>query len=241
MTAVRDGTPRRARARAATIEEIKATALDLMREQGNLDVHFADIARVMGLTPPALYRYFGDRDELLTALITAAYDDLGGQVARARDAVPVHDIGGRWLAAAQAYRQWAKQEPQQFSMILGLPVPGFVAPQAGPTTEAAERALSQLSGLFVEAMARGRLHEPLIRDVDPAIAVCASESKEDLGVAIPAESFQAMLHVWAALHGFASLEAYGHLNWMEPDARDALFLAQVKLSARASGIPVAQD
>ena len=36
---------RRERARAATIEEIKATALDLMREQRTTDIRFTDIAR----------------------------------------------------------------------------------------------------------------------------------------------------------------------------------------------------
>ena len=41
---------RRERARTATIEEIKSTALDLMREQGTTDVRFTDIARVMGMT-----------------------------------------------------------------------------------------------------------------------------------------------------------------------------------------------
>ena len=71
-----------------------------MREQGTTDVRFTDIARVMGMTPPALYRYFADRDELLGALIADCYDDLGAAVARARDSVPADDIGGRWFAAA---------------------------------------------------------------------------------------------------------------------------------------------
>src|SRR6185503_1934912 len=68
---------RRERARAATIEEIKTTALSVMREQGTTDCRFTDIARLMGMTAPALYRYYGDRDELLTDLITDAYSDLG--------------------------------------------------------------------------------------------------------------------------------------------------------------------
>src|SRR3954462_5290093 len=114
---------RRERARAATIAEIKQTALDLMREQGTTDVRFTDIARVMGMTPPALYRYFADRDALLTDLITDAFDDLGRSLSEARDAVPERDMGGRWLAAAQGSRQWAKREPQQFALILGMPVP----------------------------------------------------------------------------------------------------------------------
>lgn len=238
MTAVRTGAPRRERARAATIEEIKESALGLMREQGTVDVRFTDIARVMGITPPALYRYFADRDELLTALITDAYNDLGRRVAAARDGVADRDIGGRWLAAAQAYREWATTEPQQFSLVFGLPVPGYVAPEEGPTTEAASRALSQLSALFVDAQVRGKLRRALIREVDPVLEVCAHGKNDDLGVEIPAENFQAMLTAWASLHGFTSLEAYGHFDWMEPAARDALFLAQVQLSAKASGIPV---
>ena len=70
-----------------------------MREQGTTDVRFTDIARVMGMTPPALYRYFADRDELLTALITDAYGDLGatgrrGARQRSRGR-PRRPLGGR--------------------------------------------------------------------------------------------------------------------------------------------------
>ena len=47
-----------------------------------------------------------------------------------------------------------------------------------------------------------------------------------------------MLHAWATLHGFTSLEAYGHFDWLEPEARDALFRSQVRLAAEAAGLPV---
>ena len=229
--------PRRERARAATIEEIKATALDLMREQHTTDVRFTDIARVMGMTPPALYRYFADRDELLTVLITDAYNDLGDRVAASRDEVPATDIGGRWLAAAEAYRSWARQQPEQFSLILGMPVPGYAAQEEGPTTEAAKRAMNQLSALFVDAAVRGQLQPPLIGHVDPAMLTCAGDKHPELNGVLAPESFQAMLQAWACLHGFASLEAYGHLDWLTPEARDSLFLSQVALIAKASGLP----
>ena len=235
MTAAQSELPRRERARAATIEEIKATALDLMRETGTTDARFTDIARVMGMTPPALYRYFADHDELLTALIIDAYDDLGRAVAESRDAVAEHDIGGRWLAAAEAYRQWARREPQQFALIFGLPVPGYLAPQEGQTTEAASRAMSQLAALFTEAHQTGKLRHALIREVEPAFGRCADgESKFS---EIPTDNFQAMMHAWASLHGFTCLEAFNHLDWMEPEARDALFRAQVRLAAKSAGLP----
>jgi AcrR family transcriptional regulator len=227
---------RRERARAATIEEIKDTARRLMRDQQTTDVTLSDIARAMGMTPPALYRYFDDRDDLLSALITDAFRDLGGRLAEARESVPGDDLGGRWMAAASAYRRWASSEPQQFALILGLPVPGYVAPEEGPTTEAAKAAMAQLADLFVTALSRGQLGQPLVREVDPSVVECAHGEKPDFHD-VPPENFQAMLHAWASLHGFTSLEAYGHLDWIKPEARDAVFRGQVRLAAMAAGLP----
>ncbi|GAB3847450.1 TetR/AcrR family transcriptional regulator [Dactylosporangium cerinum] len=233
--------PRREKARAATIDEIKLTALTHMRETGTLDIRFADIARAMEMTPPALYRYFADRDELLSALIADAYDDLARCVAEARDAVPAADIGARFLAIARSYRQWARQEPQQFALIFGLPVAGYVAPVDGPTTEAAQRAMSQLSQLFLEAIELGVLTQPRLRDVHPAIAACAEQKNQHLATEIPAETFQAMLHTWSTLHGFACLEAYGHFDWIDEAGRDALFDGHARLAAEVAGLPAPKD
>ena len=229
---------RRDRTRVATVGEIKATALALMREHGTTDVRFTDIARVMGMTAPALYRYFADRDELLTALIADGYQSLGAQIAEAREQVPEHDIAQRWLASAEAYRRWARSEPQQFSLVLGLPVPGYTAPDEGPTTEAAKGAMDQLAHLFIGAAEQGRLRKPVIREVSPDVAACQLAKHEEQEGLIPPENFQGMLLTWAMLHGFTCLEAYGHLDWMEPAARDALFLSQVRLAAKSSGLPV---
>ena len=229
---------RRERARAATIDEIKATALELMRDSGTTDVRFTDIARAMGMTPPALYRYFADRDELLTALIVDGFGSLGSAVGGALSPLPDEDLAGRWVAAATAYREWARSEPQQFALILGMPVPGYVAADDGPTTEAAKAAMSQLSSLFTAAAETGKLRKPLIREVAGALVDCQHEKHDELEGLLPPETFQAMLQTWAMLHGFVSLEAYGHFDWVEPEARDALFLSHIRLAAKAAGLPV---
>ncbi|HEX6234656.1 MAG TPA: TetR/AcrR family transcriptional regulator [Jiangellaceae bacterium] len=231
---------RRERARAATIEEIKETATRLMSEQGTTDLRFSDIAREMGMTAPALYRYFADRDELLTALIADTFDELGAIVAAAREQVPADDVWGRFLAVADAYRSWAKQEPVRFALILGMPVPGYNAPEDGPTTEAAQRAMSQLKAIFFDAADQGVLDKPLLTDVDEALRECVEvEKAEHPDEPTPSpETFQAMLHSWASLHGFSSLEAHGHLRWLTPEGRDALFLSYVRLTAITAGLPV---
>jgi AcrR family transcriptional regulator len=230
--------PRRERARAATIDEIKQTALKIMHTRGSVDVTFTEIARAMDMTPPALYRYFADRDQLLTALIADAYNALGAAITEAYTVANPPLLENRWFAVTQAYRQWARREPQQFSLIFGLPMPGFAAPQEGPTTEAARRALAQLSRLFVDAIEQGRLGEPLIKKIHPAVAACAATKQTHTGLEIPPLSFQAMLHAWAIIHGFITLEAYGHFEWMGEQARDELFRGQLRLAAIASGMPV---
>jgi AcrR family transcriptional regulator len=228
---------RRERARAATIAEIKEAAFSLMAESGTIDVRFTDIARVMGMTPPALYRYYADRDDLLGDLISDTYEHLGAAVAKARDSVDPDDIGGRWFAAATAYREWARSQPQRFALVFGLPVPGYVAPEDGPTTEAAKRAMSQLGDLFVSAALAGQLRPPLVTEASEALADCASEKHPELDGLVPPESFQAMLQAWASLHGFTCLEAYGHFDWVGEEAREALFRGHVTMIARAAGIP----
>jgi hypothetical protein len=45
-----------------------------------------------------------------------------------------------------------------------------------------------------------------------------------------------MLHAWIAVHGFVSLEAFGHLEWMPPPARDALFAAQLQVCLVGLGL-----
>jgi len=229
---------RRERQRAATLEEIKEVARGLMREQGTIDVRFTDIAKEMGMTPPALYRYFAHRDELLTELIAEAYRELGREVAEARERCDPDDIGGRWIAVGTAYRDWARRESEQFALILGMPVPGYVAPKAGPTTDAAKDAMAQLSLLFIRAAELGVLQKPLVRDVSDEMAACAAEKHPELDGLVPPESFQAMIQAWATLHGVTSLDAYGQFDWMTDEAREALFVSTLRTAALAAGIPI---
>jgi AcrR family transcriptional regulator len=238
VTATASGTlNRRQRQRAATVEEIKEVARGLMREQGTTDVRFTDIAKEMGMTPPALYRYYADRDALLTELIADAYRDLGQTVAQARDRHDADDVSGLWVAAGTAYRDWARREPQQFALILGMPTPGYVAPEDGPTTDAAKDAMAQLALLFIRAAELGVLKQPLVREVSDEMAACAAEKHPELGGLVPPENFQAMMQAWANLHGITCLDAYGQFDWMSDEAREKLFVATLRTAALAAGLP----
>src|SRR5512136_194807 len=106
--------PRRERLRTAAIEEIKATAWQQIAEQGAASLSLREIARRMGMTAPAIYRYYPDRDALVTALIIDAFAAFAEAMETARDALPPGDHVGRFRAIATAYRRWAVTNPQKY-------------------------------------------------------------------------------------------------------------------------------
>ncbi|MET1074311.1 MAG: TetR/AcrR family transcriptional regulator, partial [Umezawaea sp.] len=94
----------RARYREQVRDEVRAHAWDQIVEAGASALSLKAIAKKMGMTAPALYRYFASRDELLTELVLTAYSDLAGIV----EAVPVDaDPGTTLRLLAGALRDWA--------------------------------------------------------------------------------------------------------------------------------------
>ena len=100
---------------------------------------------------------------------------------------------------------------------------------------AVSRVASVTGGTVVSGSVGGTVSS---RPLGSAVVDCQHAKHDELEGVMPAESFQAMLQTWAMLHGFVSLEAYGHFDWIEPDARDALFHSHIRLAATAAGLPV---
>jgi len=227
---------RRERVRAATIDEIKSTALRLMAVHGS-DVRFADIAREMGVTAPALYRYFADREELLTALMVDGFSQLASQLGVALDASPPDDLAARIRAVGRCYRSFAVADPQRFSLLFGPPASGYGSHAEGgalPANVAVMATLEQLVGSVID---HGELHPPLVPKVGRSLAKEISVRQSAEGSRIPAGTYQSLLHALFAIHGSACLEAFGHLDWLSPQSRRELFEAQLTLLAQAMGTP----
>ncbi len=120
-----------------------------MAEKGAPGLSLREVAREMGVVSSALYRYFPTRDDLLTALIVDAYNDLGAFAERAVSRVPRDEPRRRLHAAAAAIRKWAKANPNEYALLYGSPVPGYEAPPF--TVEPAARVALVLGTIVVEA------------------------------------------------------------------------------------------
>src|SRR4051794_28037885 len=111
----------RARVRAEMTAEIKAAARRHLATDG-ANLSLRAIARDLGMVSSALYRYFASRDELLTALIIDAYNDLGEVAERADAAVTDRtDARSRWMTVAHALRGWALTNPAEYALLYGTP------------------------------------------------------------------------------------------------------------------------
>jgi AcrR family transcriptional regulator len=211
MTETAARPPRRERVHQATVEEIKAVARAQMAAEGTAAVNLRAIAREMGMTAPALYRYFGSRDHLVTALVTDAYDALADAMEAAVAAVAAGRHADRVRAAFGAFRAWGLEHPTEFALIFGSPIPGYVAPEA--TRPAGTRYTSLLARLLVEAHAAGALDPAAI---DFRVPAELGRQLEDLqrrgffpGAPVPVVALG--LSAWTRLHGLVTLEVFGHL------------------------------
>ena len=205
----------------------------MLREHGP-ELRFTDIARDMGMTAPALYRYFADRDELLSALMVDGFEELQADLTRALDATAPADLAARIRAVASAYRSFASQDPSRFSLLFGLPNPGFAHNQhsSGPAAGATMAALETMLRTVID---HGGLPRPLVHQVGPTVATELPTVQRAAGDPIPPEHYQALLHFLAAIHGFACLESFDHLSWIDARACDEIFEAQVALLVEAMG------
>lgn len=152
---------RRELKREETEAEIKAIARQQMAEVGASALSLRAIARAMGMSAPALYRYFADRDALVTALIIEAYEDLGDAIEAASLTGDQDDYYGRFQAIALAYRAWAVTHPQDFMLIYGTPIPGYQAPRE-KTVAPASRVQQIFGQMLGEAIQAGVLKPPSV-------------------------------------------------------------------------------
>lgn len=152
-------TTRREKQRQATLEEIKTVARQQMAESGAAALSLNAIAREMGLTTPALYRYFANRDALVTELIVAAFQSLGDAIEQADAGKARDDFDGRFQAMAHAYRNWAITHPQDYDLIFGTPIPHYHAPKER-TVPLASRIPTLFGILLHQAEAAGKMEIP---------------------------------------------------------------------------------
>jgi AcrR family transcriptional regulator len=198
----------RERARAELTREIVDTARAHLATEGASGLSLRAVARDLGMVSSAIYRYFPSRDDLLTRLIIDAYNALGDAAETEEAEVTRSDLRGRWLAVAHGARDWALEHPQEWSLIYGSPVPGYVAP--ADTIGPASRTTSLLITILADLQTQGGVSTPqkVGRIVHAAMAPIRAAVPEH----VPDDLIVRGLMAWTELIGTISLEVNGQFH-----------------------------
>jgi len=163
--------------------EIVDAASALLEHSGSeAAITLRAVAREVGITAPSIYPHFADREEILSVVLTHAYEAI---VARLRLAVQgEEDPVARLRAAAHAYVAFAAEQPHRYRVLFERHRP------PGSATIKEAETVEQMPGIDAFAV--------LLDAVRDCISTGASKAPSALAAATG---------LWVALHGYVTLRA----------------------------------
>lgn len=224
---------RRGRVRVATDQDIRRTARTLLVERGPEAVTLRAIARALGITAPALYRYYGSRDDLIQHLRLDVIADLAAELSEEVAAL-TDDAAVQLFAICRGFRRWALTHTKEFTLVFASPT-GEVGSAAG-SVATLNRASEPFGRIFL--ITAGRILATHQLTIPPAEAV-PPELRDDLtafqdellavlresGAEFPEDKMDlgttyVMIQFWARLYGHITLEVFGNypIPMSKPDA-----------------------
>ena len=223
----------RERVRRELTSEIKEVALAQLASSGGAALSLRAIAREMGMASSALFRYFRNRDALLTALIIDSYSSLAEAAETAEARMHQESIEDRWMAICHGVRNWAVAHPHEYALIFGSPIPGYAAPTG--TVAPASRVPLLLGDLLGDLMSQ-KSYE-VSAHLEPSLAVrrAIEPVRAMMPKGVPSDLMVRGLMAWTYLFGAVSFEVFGHRHNVIADP-EAFFDYEVRRLATMIGL-----
>ncbi|MFJ6670524.1 TetR/AcrR family transcriptional regulator [Actinosynnema sp. NPDC091369] len=222
---------RRERLRAETERDIRRQARALLVERGRDAVTLRAIAREVGITAPALYRYYDSREDLLRRLAEDVCADLAAELEADLDRIDPGDVTAQVYAVCRGFRRWALAHPQEFALVfastedaLGSCTPNEDRSQVG----------DQFGRVFLEVAGRLIASHPLPDDLGgddvpvnlhgelaafqkvllATVAERGVEVDEDV---LPLGAVYHITQSWVRIYGHVALEVFGRFPFAVTD------------------------
>ena len=225
---------RRERMRAATEQEIRHHARALLVEHGRDAVTLRAIARELGITAPALYRYYDSREDLLRSLCDDICTDLSAVLSHGLEQAG-NDYRARVFAACRVFRSWALAHPEEFSLVFG-------SPRQTGEDQFANVFLGFVGPLMAEGVSAENVEagpEPgdldLAREQRALADALAASGIEAPPEALRPEAVHALLRWWVRVYGHVALEVFGRFPFDISHA-EQLFESMLGELAREVGL-----
>ncbi|MEM9776367.1 MAG: TetR/AcrR family transcriptional regulator [Chloroflexota bacterium] len=204
---------RRQQQREALLADIKQAAWDLVAEKGATGISIRAIAKQIGMTPPAIHYYYKTVDVLITELLIESFEAMLGSLVATRESTSAKPYPEQLFRYAAQYRTWALENPVQFQLIYGNPIPGYEQPTE-LTYPPARQSFALFASLIQEALDARALQLPPSYQTVPSTMLPAFDQLQQE----PDHQFDpAVLYVtaalWSRFHGLVMLELF---NLIQP-------------------------
>jgi AcrR family transcriptional regulator len=197
---------------------IKQMALRRLTAHGPAGLDLDAVADHAGITHEELRACFARRENLLTAMILDAYNDMGAEAEAAdRWAIAQHASPlERWQATCRSIRLWAQNHPHEYALIWGPPLPGYSAPPE--TMIAGSRAALVLIGILRQTGSHHRVPDSLeVRHLSPGMRRNIATLSDGMLAGVPDLVIARVLIAWTQLLGAVSFAVYGQVREFASD------------------------
>lgn len=198
-------------------DDIKKAARRLLIRGGADALTLAAIARELGITAPAIYRYFTDLEALTRTLAHELVTELTEHMQMHVDAVPEDDPEARIQVATREFREWTRTHRAEFALLFGTP------PQATGTAHdyVARDWVCRLSTVFGEPFTalwqRDAISVPTDEELEPALLDELARYREAAHLDLSLGAVSAFLSCWNRIYGMACLEAFDYFGFTFTD------------------------
>jgi AcrR family transcriptional regulator len=200
-----------------TVAAIVVAARRLLVDGGLENVGIRELARILGVSAPALYNHTsGGRGEIVDLLAAACLDELSDGVLAARDALPAHDHRGRFLAASRAWYRWAHDHPAEHALLFATPAVAFERPAQGRAHIAGTRLGQAFTEIAVSAALAGRLRACPPENVPAEVAEQLDRWASATGLPLGPGHLWSMVCAFQDLMGLVMTESFGQLGYALP-------------------------
>ncbi|MGH3438936.1 MAG: TetR/AcrR family transcriptional regulator [Sciscionella sp.] len=211
---------RREQPRTDTERHIREQARKLLVQRGAGAVTLRAIARELGITAPALYRYYNSREDLIQHvcldICADLAEDLACDLARMTRATPVSQV----FELCRGFRRWALAHPKEFTLVFASP-----ATEATAGSGVLPLAEEPFGRIFLTVAGRVLASSGVVVPADPTVpehlrhdlaglreSLLATLHEEHIEVPPDTLSLgmvRFMLHFWVRLYGHVALEVFG--------------------------------
>lgn len=234
---------RREMQRMATELEIKAVARKQLSVDGVQHVTLRGIARDMGMTAPALYRYFPSLDDLVASMCEDFFEEVTEAISQA--IAQASDSPGHAMhAAIRTFRDWAISHKGEFTLMFRE---GEVQLAAGTgQCTGSQKFAAVFFDLYIRMWHAQSFAVPDLTEASAATCARMADfaaqfvppagASDGAGADLPPGALFVFARTWVRLYGVITMEVFGQLTFLFDDVTP-YFESELEDAATAVGVP----